>query len=204
MSKGALLCATLYITAALSSMPALLRRINTTATTFSLSSAMKLLSRASRRKMPFTHFCRLPGCRSSFGPEGSPTALLSPQSPILRATRTPPMPRDTTQLADAPPDLTTPTLAGLAWLLRHKEAWPEGFEWDFDDCFRCGMGLAAQLWDACAFDLTLSLSAGQAVIWDIPYDEANRIFLVGASNSTWITTEMVADRIDAYLARSAP
>ena len=114
------------------------------------------------------------------------------------------MPRDTTQLADAPPDLTTPTLARLAWLLRHKEAWPEGFEWDFGDCFRCGMGLAAQLWDACAFDLTLSLSAGQAVIWDIPYDEANRIFLVGASNSTWITPEMVADRIDAYLARSAP
>ena len=136
------------------------------------------------------------------------------------------MPRDTTQLADAPPDLTTPTLAGLAWLLRHKEAWPEGFEWDFGDCWSCGMGLAALLWDACAIDLRLSLSARQAIIWDIPRDEAYRIFLAGARaeshqiffagahaeshqiffagahDPALVTPEMVADRIDAHLARS--
>ena len=113
------------------------------------------------------------------------------------------MPHDTTQLADAPPDLTTPTLAGLAWLLRHKEAWPEGFEWEFGDCFRCGMGLAARVWNTWERRLDPSPSQ-QAAIWGIPCDEAYRIFVAGFSNPTLVTPEMVADRIDAYLARSAP
>lgn len=56
------------------------------------------------------------------------------------------MPRDTTQLLEATPDLTRPTLEGLAWLLRHKEAWPEGFSWYFPDCSRCAMGLASRIW----------------------------------------------------------
>jgi hypothetical protein len=56
------------------------------------------------------------------------------------------MPRDTTALLEAPPDLTTSTEAGLVWLLRHPEAWPDGFEWDYSDCEACAMGLAAEVW----------------------------------------------------------
>jgi hypothetical protein len=35
------------------------------------------------------------------------------------------------------PDLSKLTREGLIWLLRHREAWPEGFEFEFDDCDTC-------------------------------------------------------------------
>lgn len=43
-------------------------------------------------------------------------------------------------------DLDTPSLEGLAYALRHPEIWPVGFEWAFDDCSQCAMGLAHRLW----------------------------------------------------------
>jgi hypothetical protein len=44
------------------------------------------------------------------------------------------------------PDISTPTLANLVWVLRHREVWPAKFEWDYADCETCAMGLAARLW----------------------------------------------------------
>lgn len=46
----------------------------------------------------------------------------------------------------AEPDLSKPSIRGLAWLLRHPERWPVGFEFDYGQCSRCAMGLAAQVW----------------------------------------------------------
>lgn len=58
------------------------------------------------------------------------------------------MPRDTIALLEAIPDLSTPSLEGLAYLLRHPEKWPEGFKWDYSECSQCAMGLAFHLWNS--------------------------------------------------------
>ncbi len=44
------------------------------------------------------------------------------------------------------PDLSRPSAKGLAYLLRHKELWPEGFSWDYIDPDRCAIGLARRYW----------------------------------------------------------
>jgi hypothetical protein len=41
------------------------------------------------------------------------------------------MPFDGTLNQRLPPDLTEPSLEGLAYLLRHKKLWPTYFKWDF-------------------------------------------------------------------------
>ncbi len=44
------------------------------------------------------------------------------------------------------PDLSKPSVAGLVYLLRHKEQWPRGFDWNYALCTCCGMGLADEMW----------------------------------------------------------
>lgn len=113
------------------------------------------------------------------------------------------MPRDTTQLLEAPPDLTKPSLQGLAWLLRHKEAWPEGFVWCFQDCQTCAMGL---LWRSMGEMPDWDNSRAQirvAAFFALDSDTAYDIFQAMADTADDyidVTPEMVADRIDAYLA----
>ena len=49
--------------------------------------------------------------------------------------------------ARRPQGPSAPTLAELAEILRNRSRWPEGFEWDFNDCRTCAMGLAKVLVD---------------------------------------------------------
>lgn len=108
------------------------------------------------------------------------------------------MPRDTTQLLDAPPDLATPSLAGLAWLLRHEEAWPPRFLWDFARCRTCAIGLAGKMW----------MRKGTVGHASFVYSTPLRLVLQAAFISgayapvpdSRVTPEMVAARIDEYLA----
>jgi hypothetical protein len=44
------------------------------------------------------------------------------------------------------PDLSKPSVRGLAWLLRHPERWPADFEFDFRDSYTCAKGLAHRQW----------------------------------------------------------
>ncbi len=44
------------------------------------------------------------------------------------------------------PDLSKPTLPGLAYLLRRPDLWPKGFSWDYGNCNRCAMGLVTRMW----------------------------------------------------------
>lgn len=67
------------------------------------------------------------------------------------------MPRDTVSFVEAVPNLATPSLAGLAWLLRHKEAWPEGFEWYYGRCTSCAMGMAVRMYRPEATEEQLNL-----------------------------------------------
>jgi hypothetical protein len=43
-------------------------------------------------------------------------------------------------------DLKEFSFPGLIFLLRHKELWPKGFEWDFMNCEQCAMGLVHKQW----------------------------------------------------------
>lgn len=49
------------------------------------------------------------------------------------------MPFDSTPTAE-------PSFTELARILRHKEEWPEGFEWDYRYGRSCAIGLADRLW----------------------------------------------------------
>lgn len=43
-------------------------------------------------------------------------------------------------------DLSKPSIAGLAYALRHREIWPKGFKWDFPQPDGCAIGLGGRLW----------------------------------------------------------
>jgi len=109
------------------------------------------------------------------------------------------MPLDCTP-AEIAPDLSMPTLEGLSWLLRHKEAWPQGFEWDYGDCEHCAMGFACQLWDSVHFPCTYEMAS----IFDMSPRQAMDIFVwLRPGFEEHITPEHVAAAIDTHLARSA-
>lgn len=127
------------------------------------------------------------------------------------------MPRDTVALLDTPADVTT--LEGLAWRLRHPETWPTDFVWDYSDCRTCAMGLAYRL---IAGPIKDPDYIEDFVIEHLPEvrdvadreqlsSSAEEIFYdlhtvyfshkCGGGWRTQITPRMVADAIDAYLAR---
>lgn len=43
-------------------------------------------------------------------------------------------------------DLSRPSVRGLAYLLRHSELWPKGFEFNYLSQVTCAIGLAATYW----------------------------------------------------------
>lgn len=100
-------------------------------------------------------------------------------------------------------DLSRPSLRALSYLLRRPEMWPTGFAWYFGSCDTCAMGLAASLW-GWAHPNTW----GAAQRLDILHSDAIDIFGdvsmgaigYGPVTHSEITPEMVADRIDQYLA----
>lgn len=102
--------------------------------------------------------------------------------------------------------LASPTLEGLAYRLRHKETWPKDFEFDFDRCHRCAMGLAFQSWFSRVEHEPQGNWAGDHLsawlrwtsrVFAIPYWDAEKIFGAGTANHRPST---IARRIDAYLA----
>ncbi len=114
------------------------------------------------------------------------------------------MPFDnTTGLVEAAPDLSKPTLEGLSWLLRHKEAWPPTFgRWNYRGCTTCAMGLAMAVWrDGRWYSMIEPAPAQTARMLDVPRVAADRLFTDMSVPSSLVTPEMVADRIDAYLRR---
>ena len=106
---------------------------------------------------------------------------------------------------EARPDLTQPSIRGLAWLLRHREHWPVDFEWYYGSCLTCAMGLAIRLWH---IPVNLSsfhpygTSVGKAL--GLPWEAASHIFY-GARPPEGPTREVspedVAQAIDDYLLR---
>ncbi len=105
------------------------------------------------------------------------------------------MPFDNTLLpADTAPDLSKPSLEGLSWLLRHKEAWPPGqpgHRWDYSCRNTCAIGIARRQWPetvqpGCTA-LGIGISTGHFLFGPGAY------FPIGDIH---VTPVMVADRID--------
>lgn len=110
------------------------------------------------------------------------------------------------------PDLSKPTLAGLAWLLRHPEAWPRNHQWTYSDTLvhnSCGtQGCAAGIAYLCWFD---GIHVALENVFGLSKGEYRRIFMgcttdsAGRVSPTYpgfhadVTPAMVADAIDAYL-----
>ena len=95
----------------------------------------------------------------------------------------------------------TPSLAALAYALRHPETWPPNFEWNYSYCHSCAIGLTAELWnlsqqDLDAFEGPLSIAG----VMKMPRAQAAAIFWFLDHDTRRITPNHVADAIDQYLA----
>lgn len=129
------------------------------------------------------------------------------------------MPRDLIQ--EQKPDLSTPSLPGLAWLLRHPESWPANHRWSFGvvlqddgDCgtVGCAIGVAQRQWPHLR-DLWGGEEGRAAVFRELAIDaeSLNKIFYNGMLEgpgegespygSGFPVPSKVADEIDRYLAR---
>lgn len=98
-----------------------------------------------------------------------------------------------------------PSLRNLAYILRHREWWPEGFEWNYQHCSTCAIGLSDKLWgvrpykldDGALPELSQSYhdifadSDTKRTFWD-------RVFLRELKFHQ-VTPEQVADQIDEFL-----
>lgn len=94
-----------------------------------------------------------------------------------------------------------PSLQVLSYMLRHKELWPDGFEWAFHDCQRCAMGLAWKLWPK---HIAMPTKTEMVRVMGMPFDDAKAIFggwAFSHRDVEIISPELVADKIDEYLAR---
>lgn len=111
-------------------------------------------------------------------------------------------------------DLNKPSLEALSYILRHKGLWPPEFYWDYSQCDRCAMGLAASLWKlttANGFELGYLTSPDfMSDNFQVPDGVTRSVFMGrgqwvpqtkgGDCNWQAVTPEMVADQIDQYLA----
>lgn len=121
------------------------------------------------------------------------------------------MPFDKLPCIEVSPDLSKASLEGLSWLLRHKERWPRNHEWNFGwllheaECGTagCALGIAQLVWCAEGLKPWGVIGWGEYFgLWD---EEAYHIFehFTYPCPASAVTPTMVADRIDAYLARKA-
>ncbi len=86
------------------------------------------------------------------------------------------------------PDLSVPSLENLAYMLRHRETWPEGFRWSYRNYNTCALGLADQMW-----------SDGWRQRFSLPYDITCAAWLLIPPG--WAVRRYVAFRIERLLVR---
>jgi len=109
-------------------------------------------------------------------------------------------------------DLTKPSLHALSYVLRHPEMWPEKFNWGYQNCSSCAMGLAHKLWKDIPATKNETAPTIMARTFGIPYSTANSIFMGADPNgpqgvAPWICrtrSEEVIERERLGLFRSRP
>ena len=102
--------------------------------------------------------------------------------------------------------LAKPSLAALAYALRHQETWPEGFVWNFYNCRTCAMGMAADLWAGVTRPIraVAPMERWTGAAFNLSSYEVEMLFGSTLPVSLGIalhkiTPEHVADAIDNYL-----
>lgn len=90
-----------------------------------------------------------------------------------------------------------PSLRNLAYVLRHKEMWPKGFEWNYPNFTGCAMGLSEELWNKSVYSEYLDEVDRKIFIRPV---SLFRHPLTGFNGRMqMVTPEIVADRIEKYL-----
>ena len=82
------------------------------------------------------------------------------------------------------------TLKNLSYALRHRETWPAGFEWNYQDCYKCAMGLAHRMWPQ---QVAAPSSDVMAETFGMNPFDASMVFLHAGAPAT---PEQIADKID--------
>jgi len=113
-----------------------------------------------------------------------------------------------------------PTLRDLSALLRNRAAWPSGFEWDFEHCRTCAMGLANRAFSLGYEDHSIRSMIGAFMgHFNLSEQDAEDLFLLNKGSSyrktfmgipipfveadfADVTPNKVAAAIDRYLARA--
>ena len=91
-----------------------------------------------------------------------------------------------------------PSLSALSFVLRHKELWPDGFEWNYRSCDHCAMGLAKIMWPQ---HVNTASTDSMAVAFGMGHIDAATIFTgMNAGIMNDITPEMIADKLDSLVA----
>lgn len=96
------------------------------------------------------------------------------------------------------PDLATPSLPALAYLLRHPDLWPEGFVWSFPHARFCAMGLAARFWEGTLF-LPEPYTTWTRRTFELDFTTTDLLFVLSYADQE-VTAANIAERIDRYLA----
>jgi hypothetical protein len=117
------------------------------------------------------------------------------------------------------PDLSKPSFEGLAYLLRHKEFWPEGFAWDYSEIRKCAIGLTNSYWKSdtnhgswwSRKNSGLSFNAVEHIFFQAHKHHAQQSLLGRLKNIFGLNNicsfrdvqpNQVADLIDTYLVKS--
>jgi hypothetical protein len=107
---------------------------------------------------------------------------------------------DPASFANATP--VEPSLKNLAIILRNKQMWPQGFEWDYTRHDTCAIGLARQIWGTpdSSFFLSETFNVSEKVTERFFLDAHKRAFLgLFRIKMSKVTPERVANLIDRYL-----
>lgn len=88
------------------------------------------------------------------------------------------------------PDLTKPSRAGLAWILRHREEWPIGFKWDYHDLEGCALAFMRSHWG-------VENSENSAEVLGLTNGQRHKIFFATWKIGETIQPEDVAAALEA-------
>ena len=95
-------------------------------------------------------------------------------------------------------DTATPSLSALAFILRHRVLWPDGFVFDWWNCSSCAMALALKVWGR-EPGSRASVLAQAARLLRIPRADADKLFCLSLDSHQTPSADQIADRIDHYL-----
>jgi hypothetical protein len=96
----------------------------------------------------------------------------------------------------------TPSLENLSYILRHREWWPDGFRWNFRYRNSCAIGLCQKIYGVHPTALHEGLRDSE-----LTYEPSDVYGSIFCAPKFWVlgmglvTPELVAKRIDRFLAR---